>query len=109
MELAARLLGAGGLDALLLGAVVAELLDLGAAPRPELLHDGLLLGRGGVEQLQDLLADLGGGGHLTQRRPSSPWGHGRGEPTFSSSSSMGGPQQLDPLRANQGCPPPFWV
>ena len=59
VQLPAGPVGSGGFDALLLGPVVAEFLHLGPAPRPKLLHDGLLLGRGGVEQLQDLLAHLG--------------------------------------------------
>lgn len=69
MQFAAGPLGARGLDAFLLGAVVAELLHLRAAARAELLHDRLLLGRRGVEQLQDLLAHLRRWAGRGQTRP----------------------------------------
>lgn len=40
--------------------MIAELLDLCSAARPELLHNGLLLGCAGIKQLQDLSAQLDG-------------------------------------------------
>lgn len=58
MQLRARLRVVSRLGTLLFGPVVAELLDLRSATRAELLHDGLLLGRTCVQQLQNLLTHL---------------------------------------------------
>lgn len=58
VQLGARLRSVPGADALLFGPVVAELLDLSASSRAELLHDGLLFGGAGVQQLKDFSAHL---------------------------------------------------
>lgn len=59
MQLGARLSRVPGAHAILFGPVIAELLDLSSAARTELFHDGLLLGRAGIEKLENLPAHLG--------------------------------------------------